>query len=138
MQFDVVTLFPPIFEAIKSVRADRQEVIFQAVLFVTGPAGLITLRDIQSSPIGSAPNPKDPRLSAEAKLHEYRRAKAKYDEAARLLRHAEKRAAEEDAKAKRAASRTASGAAKTAKAAASAKKARQVGNVARRKTRASK
>ena len=114
------------------------KVVFQAVLFATGPAGLVTIRDLQASPIGLAPNPRDPKLSAQAKLHEYQRAKAKADAVARTVRIAERKTREEEAKKARASAKAASNSAKAAKTAAAAKAARQAANAGRRKSRTAK
>ena len=106
---------------------------YRAFLYITGPGGLVTQADLQRASGGTPPNPRDPKLSAEAKLFEYNRAKDKYAAAAKVVKRAEKAAKEEEAKRKRAESRNVRGAAKTAKVAASAKRARQVGNAARKK-----
>ena len=109
------------------------KVVHQGVLFATGPGGLVTQADLQRASGGTPPNPRDPKLSAEAKLFEYNRAKDKYAAAARVVKRAERAAKEEDAKRKRAESRNARGTAKTAKVAATAKRVRQAGNAARKK-----
>lgn len=106
---------------------------YRAFLFATGPGGLVTQADLQRASGGTPPNPRDPKLSAEAKLFEYNRAKDKYAAAARVVKRAERAAKEEDAKRKRAESRNARGTAKTAKVAATAKRVRQAGNAARKK-----
>lgn len=111
---------------------------YRAFLYITGPAGLVTIRDLQASPIGLAPNPRDPKLSAQAKLHEYQRAKAKADAVARTVKMAERKTREEEAKRARASARAASNSAKAAKTAAAAKSARQAANAGRRKSRTAK
>ena len=111
---------------------------YRAFLFLTGAAGLVTLRDLRAAPIGTAPDPKDPRLSAEYKLREYQRAKAKADAVARAVRIAERKTREEEAKRARASAKAASNSVKAAKTAAAAKAARQAANVGRRKSRTAK
>ena len=106
---------------------------FRAILFMTGLGGLIVRADLDRAAGTTAPNPCDPKLSAEAKLFEYNRAKDKYAAAARVVKRAERAAKEEDAKRKRAESRNTRGTAKTAKVAATAKRVRQAGNAARKK-----
>lgn len=114
------------------------KVLFQAVLFATGPGGLVTINDLKMAPIGTAPDPKDPRLSAEFKLHEYGRAKDKYDAVARTVKRAERQQKLEAERKEKAAKKAASNHDKAATAAKKAKSARTAANVGRRKTRPSK
>ena len=114
------------------------KVVHQGVLFATGPGGLVTQADLQRASGGTPPNPRDPKLSAQAKLHEYQRAKAKADAVARTVRIAERKTREEEAKKARASAKAASNSAKAAKTAAAAKAARQVANAGRRKSRTAK
>ena len=113
---------------------------FRAILFMTGAGGLVTVNDLEAASRVRklAPNPRDPKLSAQAKLHEYQRAKAKADAVARTVKMAERKTREEEAKRARASARAASNSAKTAKTAAAAKTARQAANAGRRKSRTAK
>jgi hypothetical protein len=108
------------------------------VLFATGPGGLVTINDLKMAPIGTAPNPKDSRLSAEYKLHEYGRAKEKYDAVARTVKRAERQQKLEAERKEKAAKKAASNHMKAANAAKAAKSARTAANAGRRKTRMSK
>ena len=111
------------------------KVLHQGIFFATGPGGLVTVNDLRSGGGGEAPDPRNPRFSAEAKLLEYKRAKEKYDAAQRLLKRAE-RIEKEDAKKKAAAEeRAAKNRAKTAKTVATVKKARTAANAGRKKSR---
>jgi hypothetical protein len=114
------------------------KVLHQAILFFTGPAGYVTQHDLQMSPVGTAPDPKDPRLSAQSKLQEYGRAKAKYDAIARTVKRAEKAQKEETERKEKMAKRAASTRQKAAATAKAAKASRTVANVGRRKTRSAK
>jgi hypothetical protein len=114
------------------------KVVQQAVLFATGPGGLVSVRDVESGLRGVPPNPKDASLSAQSKLLEYRRAKEKFDAANRILKRAEKRTKEEAEKKAKATARASKGAAKLAKTSATAKKARQAGNAVGKKSRSIK
>jgi hypothetical protein len=111
---------------------------YRAFLFMSGPGGLITKHDLQMSPIGTSPDPKDPRLSAQSKLQEYGRAKAKYDAIARTVKKAERAQKEETERKEKMAKRAATTRQKAATAATTAKAARTVANVGRRKTRSTK
>lgn len=113
---------------------------FRAILFMTGVGGLVTINDLEAASRlrKPAPNPRDPKLSAQAKLHEYQRAKAKADAVARTVRIAERKTREEEAKKARASAKAASNSAKAAKTAAAAKAARQAANAGRRKSRTAK
>lgn len=115
----------------------HDKVTFQAMLFMTGPAGLVTRADLdRAAAAGPGPDPKDPKLSAEAKLFEYERARDKAVAANRLARAANRAQKEEEARLKKADARRASGAAKVAKAAKAVKavKARRsVGSAVRKK-----
>ena len=111
---------------------------FRAVLFMTGPGGLVTINDLKMAPIGTAPDPKDARLSAEYKLHEYGRAKDKYDAIARTVKRAERQQKLETERKERASKKAASNHMKAVNAAKAAKTARAAANAGRRKTRTSK
>lgn len=111
---------------------------YRAFLFLTGAAGLVTLRDLRAAPIGTAPDPKDARLSAEYKLHEYGRAKDKYDAIARTVKRAERQQKLETERKERASKKAASNHMKAANAAKAAKTARAAANAGRRKIRTSK
>jgi hypothetical protein len=111
---------------------------YRAFLYMTGPGGLVTINDLKMAPIGTAPDPKDPRLSAEFKLHEYGRAKDKYDAVARTVKRAERQQKLEAERKEKAAKKAASNHDKAATAAKKAKSARTAANVGRRKTRPSK
>ena len=111
------------------------KVVTQAIFFILGPGGLLSLQDLKAASTAAAPNPKDKALWAEAKLFEYQRARDKFAAAARLQRKVDRETKAEDVRTKRAESRTASGAARSAKVAASAKKARTAANATKRKVR---
>ena len=111
---------------------------FRAILFVTGIGGIVSLSDLEVSASGKAPNPADLSLSAQSKLLEYRRAKEKFDLAARIVKRAEKRTKEEAEKKVKTTARAAKGTAKLAKTISTAKKARQASNAVGKKSRSSK
>ena len=111
---------------------------YRAFLYITGPGGLVTINDLKMAPIGTAPDPKDARLSAEYKLHEYGRAKDKYDAIARTVKRAERQQKLETERKERASKKAASNHMKAVNAAKAAKTARAAANAGRRKTRTSK
>jgi hypothetical protein len=111
---------------------------YRAFLYITGPGGLVTINDLKMAPIGTAPDPKDARLSAEYKLHEYNRAKDKYDAVARTVKRAERQQKLEAERKEKAAKRATSNHMKAASAARATKSARTAANAGRRKTRTSK
>lgn len=122
---------PDTLNASQDIGFDK--VVHQGVLFATGPGGLVTQADLQRAAGDAVPDPKDPKLSAEAKLFEYSRARDKYAAAARIVKRAERATKEEEAKRKRADARGARNAAKMAKSAGTAKVARQAGKTTRKK-----
>jgi hypothetical protein len=111
------------------------KVVHQGIYFATGPGGLVTVNDLRRGGGGEAPNPRDPRFSAESKLLEYKRAKEKHDAAQRLLKRAEKIEKQDAEKKAKMAARSARAREKAAKTVASVKKSRTAANAGRKKSR---
>ena len=111
------------------------KVVFQAILFLLGPGGFVSLNDFRRGSGGAAPNPKDASLSGEAKLFEYKRAKQKYDAAKRVEKRAEQEAKRQDEKRARETARSQRSSAKAAKTISSTKKSRQAAAAGRKKSR---
>jgi hypothetical protein len=100
------------------------KVVFQGILFLTGPAGYVTINDLSQNIDKIIPNPSDPKLSAQAKLFEYKKAKAKYDLSVKIVKKAEKETKRIDNQTKKSTVRNAAGKAKMVKAVNSVKKSR--------------